>query len=144
MGRILAICVEKMSELPNGHKDRKFKGRIVFMGNEVRDEYHEYAIFQDLSSSPAALEAAKALDAFGSFKGHVRMQAGAKQAYVQAYSIQSCRLGFVCHPNTGQIIGMVNTLTQSYHSLRLSTDTPMPGEYGRNTSMNVLPDSVIR
>ena len=65
IGRIFSTCVEKWSELPDGHKDRKFNGRIVFMGNEVRDEYHEYAIFQDLSSSPAALEAAKALDAFG-------------------------------------------------------------------------------
>ena len=60
IGRIFAICVEKGSELPGDRPDRKFKGRIVFMGNEVRDEYHEYAIFQDLSSSPAALEAAKA------------------------------------------------------------------------------------
>ena len=84
VGRIFAICVEKGSELPWNHKDRKFKGRIVFMGNEVRDEYHEYAIFQDLSSSPAALEAAKALDAFGSFDGCCIMQADAKQAYVQA------------------------------------------------------------
>ena len=55
------------------------------MGNQVRDEYHEHAIFEDLSSSPAALEAAKALDAFGSFEGCVIMQADAKQAYVQAY-----------------------------------------------------------
>ena len=55
VGRIFAICVEKGSELHKNHPDRKFKGRIVFMGNEVRDEYHEYAIFQDLSSSPAAL-----------------------------------------------------------------------------------------
>ena len=60
IGRICAICVDRGSELLGDHPDRKFKGRIVFMGNEVRDEYHEYAIFQDLSSSQAALEAARA------------------------------------------------------------------------------------
>jgi hypothetical protein len=32
MGRIFEICVEKGSELPSGHPDRKFKGRVVFQG----------------------------------------------------------------------------------------------------------------
>ena len=84
IGRIFALCVEKGSELPKDHKDRKYKGRIVFMGNQVRDEYHDYAIFQDLSSSPAALEGTKAIDAYGSLPDHCVMQADAKQAYVQA------------------------------------------------------------
>ncbi len=36
-GKIFGICVEKGSELPVGDKNRKFKGRYVFQGNDVRD-----------------------------------------------------------------------------------------------------------
>ena len=35
VGRICEICVEKGSELPYGDPGRKFKGRVVFQGNEV-------------------------------------------------------------------------------------------------------------
>ena len=36
--RLFEICVEKGSELPRGHADRKFKGRVVLGGNNVTDE----------------------------------------------------------------------------------------------------------
>ena len=38
VGRIFEICVEKNAELPAGHPNRKFKGRVVFQGNNVKDE----------------------------------------------------------------------------------------------------------
>ena len=38
IGRIFEICVEKSSELPPGHADRKYKGRVVFQGNLVKGE----------------------------------------------------------------------------------------------------------
>ena len=41
VGRIFDICVEKNSELPEGHPNRKYKGRVVFQGNHVRDENWE-------------------------------------------------------------------------------------------------------
>ena len=72
------------SELPAGHPDRKFKGRFVFQGNQVKDEHSDAAVFQALSSSPAALEASKALDAYGALPGNSETQAAAEQAYVQA------------------------------------------------------------
>ena len=48
----------KGSELPVGHKDRRYKGRFVYDGRThmARDEYHAYALFEDLGSSPATLE----------------------------------------------------------------------------------------
>ena len=67
MGLIFGIVVEKHPELPVGHPDRKFKGRLVFQGNEVKDENAHYAIFSELSSSPATLEASKSVDACGLF-----------------------------------------------------------------------------
>jgi hypothetical protein len=38
VGRVFAILVEKGSELPKGHPERKYKGRVVFQGNNVRDQ----------------------------------------------------------------------------------------------------------
>jgi hypothetical protein len=49
VGRIFGIVVEKHPELPTNHPDRKFKGRLVFQGNEVKDKNSRYAIFSELS-----------------------------------------------------------------------------------------------
>jgi hypothetical protein len=38
VGKVFEICVEKGSELPLGDPMRKFKGRTVFQGNNVKDE----------------------------------------------------------------------------------------------------------
>ena len=50
-GIIFGICV---SELPAGHPGKKYKGRFVFRGNDVRDQNWEHAIFQELGSSPGS------------------------------------------------------------------------------------------
>jgi hypothetical protein len=83
VGRIFAICVEKGSELPEGNPNRKFKGRVVFQGNQVYDENWDAALFQELGSSPASLEAGKICDAYGMAPGHASAQSDAVQAYVQ-------------------------------------------------------------
>ena len=82
--RIFPIYSEKGSELPEGDPDRKFKGRCVVQSNDVKDENSHAAIFQELSSSPATLEAAKSVDAYGCMKGHEVQQCDAQQAYVQS------------------------------------------------------------
>ena len=65
VGRVFGILVEKGSELPKGHPDRKFKGRVVFQGNNVKDQVGDWALFEELSSAPATMEAGKAVDAYG-------------------------------------------------------------------------------
>ena len=82
--RISPICFEKGSELPHGDPDRKFKGRCVAQGNDVKDENSHAAIFQELSSSPATLEAAKSVDAYGCMKGNEVQRCDAQQACVQS------------------------------------------------------------
>ena len=84
VGRVFGILVEKGSELPKGHPDRKFKGRVVFQGNNVRDETGDWALFEELSSAPATMEAGKAVDAYGCVEGHVCEQANGTSAYTQA------------------------------------------------------------
>ena len=80
VGMIFDICVEKGSELPKGDPGGKVKGRVVFQGNNVQDESWNTALFQELRSSPATVEAGKACDAFGLAPGHAVQQADAEQA----------------------------------------------------------------
>ena len=84
LGRVFGIMVEKGAELEKGDKRRKFKYRVVFQGNNVVDQNWETAIFQDLGSSPASMEASKMADAYSCLPGNALEQADADQAYVQA------------------------------------------------------------
>ncbi len=83
-GRVFPILVEKNSELDETDERRKFKGRVVFAGSDVRDQDKNIALFQELSSSPATMEAGRAADAYGMLPGHTIQQADAVQAYTQA------------------------------------------------------------
>ena len=65
-------------------KERKMKGRYVFQGNQVRDEYNDVALFASLGSQPATMEGSKIVDAWGLMPGHDEQQADAQQAYVQS------------------------------------------------------------
>ena len=93
--RIFPTCFEKGSGLPEGDPNRKFKGRCVVQGNGVKDENSHAAIFQELSSSPATLEAAKSVGAYGCMKGHEVQQCDAQQAYVQS-ELGVLKHGSVC------------------------------------------------
>ena len=57
VGAVFEICVEKGSELEEDNPLRKFKGRSVFQGNKVTDESAEVALFAELGSAPANMEA---------------------------------------------------------------------------------------
>ena len=83
-GYLFGICVEKNSELPPLHPKRKFKGRVVFQGNRATNQNWEVAIFQDMGSCPATIEASKAADFYGLAPGHAVEIADAVQAYIQA------------------------------------------------------------
>ena len=88
IGLVFGICVEKAFHLKDP-KDpnfalRRFKGRYVYQGNAVLDEWHRHAVFQELSCHPASMEAAKCTDAYSCFPGHSGEQDDAEQAFIQA------------------------------------------------------------
>ena len=83
-GYLFALCVGKNSELPEGRPKRKFKGRVVFQGNRVVNQNWDAAMFQDLGSCPATMEASKAADCYGCVHDHDIEIADAIQAYIQA------------------------------------------------------------
>eukprot|EP00959_Pyramimonas_sp_CCMP1952_P101490 2123186-Pyramimonas_sp.AAC.1 len=84
IGRLFAILFEKNAELPEGHEDCTFKGRVVFDGSDVIDQNKNVALFHELSSCRATVQASKAADAYGLLEGHDIQRAGARQAYTQS------------------------------------------------------------
>ena len=83
-GSLATIVVEKNAELPESDPSRKYKGRTVFLGDQVRDQDSQTAIFEEISSAPAAMEAGRICDFYGSMPGHALSTADGVQAYVQA------------------------------------------------------------
>ena len=81
---LMELCVVKNSDLPEGHPLRKFKGRLVYRGDNVKDAEGLYAIFQELGSSPPGMEAGKSAAAYGCVEGHQCQSSDADQAYIQA------------------------------------------------------------
>ena len=55
----------------------------MFQGNNVHDQDSDHALFAELGSSPASMEAAKLLDAFGLRPGFSKAQADVIEAYIQ-------------------------------------------------------------
>ena len=84
VGALHALCVGKGSELAKGSQHRKYKGRVVFLGNGVRDQHGLAAMFEQIASSPASLEAGKVVDAYGCLEGNKSECVDAEQAYIQA------------------------------------------------------------
>ena len=64
--------------------ERKWKGRVVFQGNNVLTQHYELAVFTEMANQAATMEASACADACGSPPGNTVMQADAEQAYTQA------------------------------------------------------------
>ena len=78
LGQLMTICSIKFAELSEEH--HKHKGRVVFRGDIVRDEYGAVAVFQMLSAQPTSIAAANANISYGCLPGNKTTQADAVQA----------------------------------------------------------------
>ena len=130
-GRLFALCHEKHSEDP---KLRKYKGRVVFGGHAVTDEFNGAAIFQELQSSTALLSQAKLLDFIGCLDNHEVQIADAVQAYVQAL-LASDVPTWIILPEDQWEPGWRGRYRQPVVRLRLALyGHPCRGITGRNTA----------
>ena len=64
VAKILEICVVKGAELEDDDPRKIFKGRAVLDGSWVKDENYDVALFNEMASSPASMQAGEAVDAF--------------------------------------------------------------------------------
>ena len=56
MARAHGIIVEKHSQLSEEDPRRKYKGRGVVLGNQIKNQTSDAALFQDLGNSPATFK----------------------------------------------------------------------------------------
>jgi hypothetical protein len=82
-GSLMDLCHEKHSELNHPPDQRVYKGRVVFRGDQVRDENSSYAVFSEQSASASHMAAAKFLDAIARFPGNDGEDSDALAAYTQ-------------------------------------------------------------
>ena len=78
------MIYEKNYQLKEDDPARKFKGRGVLLGDQVKDQNMEAALFQDLGNSPATFDASRWADYYGCLAGNDVQMADAIQAYIQA------------------------------------------------------------
>ena len=84
--------MEKIAELDKDNELGKFKGRVVFGGDQVKDQDWQTAMFQELTSSPVTMEISRWIDAIGLLPGNVIEQADAQQVDRHPASTQTpCR-----------------------------------------------------
>ncbi len=86
VARLAESCTTKGSEwaIQDKVEDKDYKGRVVLLGDQVKDEAWEPAIFNDLGSAPVSMASGKFADYYGSLKGHTLGQADAASAYIQS------------------------------------------------------------
>jgi len=75
----MALCHQKHSELAEAL--RRYKDRVVFRGDNVRDEEGFYAVFSEQGTSASHLAAAKFLDAIARMPGNDQEDSDAIGAY---------------------------------------------------------------
>ena len=131
VGRIFDICVEKNSELPEGDPNRKYKGRVVFEGCHVKDEHNNWAIFSEITSCPATMEAGKAADAFGLLPGHAIEVADGESAYTQA-KLEGPPTWCACQRIVGRLNGMESMLIPLFALFWHCMDILMLVGFGNN------------
>ena len=76
---LMDICHLKNAELEAKHQ--KYKGRVVFRGDIVKDDSGSYAVFTEQGSSAAQMTAAKVMDIISRLPGCAGPVADAVSAY---------------------------------------------------------------
>ena len=83
-GELMRLCHVKHSELDAALTLRSYKGRIVFRGDNVKDESGFLAVFSEQGTSASHLAAAKFLDAIARMPDCDGIDDDATGAYTQA------------------------------------------------------------
>ena len=111
--------MEKGSELDEKDENRKTKGRVVFLGDRVKDGDGKFAVFEELSSSPAAMSAGKFADAYGCMPGNIIETADGIQAYPQAAMGSHIKTWIRIPPNRRpkEWIGIEDPVVEMAHAL---------------------------
>ena len=81
IGDIMPLVYEKHSEDP---AKAKYKGRVVYRGDAIKDEFWDWALFGEVASSPSSMASSKVADLWGCLPGNAVQYSDAEMAYTQA------------------------------------------------------------
>ena len=84
------LCFLKHAELEEALQ--KYKGRVVFRGDQVKDETGAMAVFTEQAASASSMSAAKFLDAIARMPGNSGEHADGRKAYTQVSLKDMARL----------------------------------------------------
>ena len=87
-GRLMDLCHLKHAELEQ--QVQKYKGRVVFRGDQVKDETGFYAVFTEQGASASQMAAAKFLDTIARMPGMSGQAADAVKAYTSTARQSTC------------------------------------------------------
>ena len=77
------LCHEKHAEFNKPTNEKVYKGRVVFRGDQVKDETGYYAVFSEQSASASHMAAVKFMDYIGRVPGNSLEDSDAIKAYTQ-------------------------------------------------------------
>ena len=80
-GKFMGLCHLRHAELIKANQ--KYKGRVVFRGDDVKDETGFYAVFTEQGASASQVAAAKFRDTIARMPGMTGQAADAVKAYSQ-------------------------------------------------------------
>ena len=81
VGRLMTILSVKHWETPSL---RRLKARVVFRGDDIRDQENNLAVLQEAKVNPSGLAGINANLAYGCLKGHKTTQSDVVRAYTQS------------------------------------------------------------
>ena len=93
MASARGIIVEKHSQLTEDNPKRKRKGCGVVLGNQIKNEASDAALFQDLGNSPATIEASRWADLLGD--GMCKWRMLLRLTFRLCFSVPSVGLSFL-------------------------------------------------
>ena len=91
LGALMTLCHEKNAELLLAEALKEYRGRIVFRGDNVKDESGCLAVFSEQGTSASHIEAAKMMDALARTDCDVEELDGEESDAIGAYT--QCKLG---------------------------------------------------
>ena len=78
---LMDLCHLEMSEVELQYQ--KYKGRVVFRGDIIKDDFGSYAVFSEQGSSASQMTAAKVMDIIPRLPGCAGQAADAVSAYTK-------------------------------------------------------------
>ena len=82
-GSLMDLCHEKHAEFNKPADEKVYKGRVVFRGDQVKDETGYYAVFSEQSASASHMAAVNFMDYIGTIPGNALQGSDAVKAYTQ-------------------------------------------------------------